>query len=62
MVCADVVDHVEVEGVDRYWLSPYRVSALVGRGCAAIGCELMTGAANNYSNVEECFPVDGPSG
>lgn len=64
MVCADVVDHVLTDGEDRYWLAPYRLPTLLGKGLGgtALGAQLVTGVGDNCSNVEKCFPIEGPLG
>ncbi|XP_067948944.1 S-adenosylmethionine-dependent methyltransferase Rv2258c-like isoform X1 [Watersipora subatra] len=62
LVCGDVIDHVEIEGEDRYWIASYKVATLVGEGCPAINSELLAGVLSNARNVEKCFAVDGPLG
>lgn len=63
MVCGDIVDHAEVDGVDRYWLAPHRHSTLTKSGnWSAQSAENLTGIADNCRNVENCFPSAGPLG
>lgn len=71
MVCGDIIDHCEVDGTDRYWLSAHKLPALIGAekadtltrsACNAQGAELLVGALGDYRAVEQCFYKDGPPG
>ena len=64
MVCGDVVDHEEIEGVDRYWLEPYRLPTLIGDKLhhPAVYCEILVVGIQPFYLVEKCFPIDGPNG
>lgn len=64
MVCAKIIDHLEIEGADRYWIESYRLPALLGDSFEwpAVFSELMVAGAAKMSDVEKCFPVDGPNG
>ena len=64
MVCGGVVDHEEIEGVDRYWLEPYRLPALLGDSFRwpALDAEMLSACLEVYTKIEECFRLTGPSG
>ncbi|KAF6017063.1 hypothetical protein EB796_024623 [Bugula neritina] len=64
MVCADMVDHCVENGIDKYWLAPFRLPALIhsAEGCPASSSQLLSGVTQNSRSVEACFPIDGPPG
>lgn len=73
MACGGIVDHCEIEGEDRFWITPYRLPALVGTPSTHENCtkkvmynaqrgEQLTGALGDYREVEKCYYKDGPSG
>jgi len=64
MVCADMVDHCVENGIDKYWLAPFRLPALThsAEGCPASSSQLLSGVTQNSRSVEACFPIDGPPG
>lgn len=64
LVCGGIVDHHEVDGVNKYWLEPYRHEALLGgaKVCPAQESELLTGCVDGLYLVEKCFPLNGPPG
>merc|ERR1719318_1724507 len=72
MVCGDIIDHTEVDGVDYYWMEEYRYVGLVdsegvkvnmdNATSPAQATELLMGCLQDFSGVEKCFPKDGPTG
>ena len=73
MACAGIVDHCEIDGLDRYWIAPHRLPALIGTELTHEHCskkvmynaqrgEQMVGALGDYQAVEKCYAKDGPPG
>ncbi|XP_067948784.1 S-adenosylmethionine-dependent methyltransferase Rv2258c-like [Watersipora subatra] len=64
MVCGNVVDHEEIDGVNKYWLEPYRLPTLLGTDMEWVACysEILRCAFAAAPMVEKCFPNSGPRG
>ena len=72
MVCGDIIDHCEVDGVDLFWIEEYRYVGIVdsegvkvnmdNAASPAMATELLMGCLQDFSGVEKCFPIDGPRG
>ena len=65
MVSGSIIDHCQIDDVDRYYIAADKVSTLCnkeGSLCPVTGVELFIGAVTNFGNVEKCYPKDGPTG
>ena len=65
MVSGSIIDHCQIDDVDRYYIAAEKVSTLCnkeGSLCPVTGVELFIGAVTNFGNVEKCYPKDGPTG
>jgi hypothetical protein len=59
MVCGEIVDFIEKDGTNYYFIPPWKQQTLKG---SIMGCFFAPLLAAPYSKLVECFLKDGPNG
>ena len=59
MVCADVVDFTEKDGVNHFYIPPWKRQPLQG---AIMGCYFVPLLGAPFNKLVQCFMDDGPNG